>query len=100
MSLAALPTDFIVIAAKAYGIIEPNNRPVKTQGFKMSTLVISARTVKAPKSAKLTKAADPMAKPLPISAVVLPAASKQSVRVRTFSGKPAIPAMPPALSEM
>ena len=43
----------------------------------------SARTVKTPKSAKLTKASEPIAKPLPMAAVVLPAASKQSVRPRT-----------------
>eukprot|EP00409_Alexandrium_fundyense_P002866 CAMPEP_0185904714 /NCGR_PEP_ID=MMETSP0196C-20130402/3996_1 /TAXON_ID=2932 /ORGANISM="Alexandrium fundyense, Strain CCMP1719" /LENGTH=53 /DNA_ID=CAMNT_0028624081 /DNA_START=403 /DNA_END=560 /DNA_ORIENTATION=+ len=51
----------------------PKRRPVKTQGFKMSTLVTFARTVKAPKSAKLTKAAEPIAKPLPMAAVVFPA---------------------------
>jgi len=37
-----------------------------------------ARTVKAPKGAKLTKATESMAKPLPRAAVVLPAASNKS----------------------
>jgi len=39
-----------------------------------------------------------MAKPLPIAAVVLPAASSASVFSRTLSGSSAISAMPPALS--
>ena len=39
-----------------------------------------------------------MAKPLPVAAVVLPRESRASVRSRTFSGRPDISAMPPALS--
>jgi len=38
-----------------------------------------ALVIKAPYKDKETKAADPMAKPLPIAAVVLPAASNLSV---------------------
>ncbi len=41
-----------------------------------------------------------MAKPWPMAAVVLPAASKASVRSRTSGGNCAISAMPPALSEI
>ena len=46
------------------------------------------------------KAAEPMAKPLPIAAVVLPTASSVSVICRTSSSKKLISAMPPALSAM
>ena len=42
--------------------------------------------------------ADPMAKPFPVAAVVLPSASSASVVSRTDSGSSAISAMPPALS--
>jgi hypothetical protein len=46
---------------------------------------MSARTVYAEKRARDTRAAEPMAKPLPMAAVVLPAASSASVRSRTCS---------------
>ena len=48
-------------------------------GCSTTTVAMTARTVYAPKSARLTSAADPMAKPLPMAAVVLYAASKASV---------------------
>jgi hypothetical protein len=44
------------------------------------------RVMKAPKRARDTRAADPMAKPLPMAAVVLPAASRASVLSRTDEG--------------
>jgi len=43
--------------------------------------------MKAPYSDKLTKAADPIANPLPIAAVVFPAASKASVLCLVFYPK-------------
>jgi hypothetical protein len=43
--------------------------------------------------------AEPIAKPLPIAAVVLPAASRMSVNYLSIV-KPLISAMPPALSEI
>ncbi len=52
----------------------------------------------AEKSAREVRIAEPMAKPLPIAAVVLPAESRTSVRLRICSPMPAISAMPPALS--
>ena len=52
----------------------------------------------APYRLKLTNAADPMANPLPMAAVVLPAASKASVLYLTCSPNSLISAMPPALS--
>ena len=43
-------------------------------------------------------AADPMANPLPVAAVVFPSISSSSVRARTLASSPAISALPPALS--
>ena len=51
-------------------------------------------------SASAVSAAEPMEKPLPMAAVVLPTASSLSVISRTSSGRPVICAMPPALSAM
>ena len=48
--------------------------------------------------ARAVRAAEPMAKPLPMAAVVLPTASSLSVRARTSGPRPAISLMPPALS--
>ena len=47
---------------------------------------------------KEVKIAEPMAKPLPIAAVVFPTASNLSVLSRTMGSSPVISAMPPALS--
>jgi hypothetical protein len=60
---AALPTLFMVIAENQYGSIAPTSSPMKTLGVKTSTVVIPARLTKAPKRARDTKAAEPMAKP-------------------------------------
>ena len=49
---------------------------------------------------KDTRAAEPIANPFPIAAVVLPAASKASVLFLTYSPISAISAIPPALSEI
>jgi len=56
--------------------------------------------MKAPKRARPTKQADPIAKPLPTAAVVFPAASRASVKSLIYSGSPHIWAIPPALSEI
>jgi len=56
--------------------------------------------IKAPYKARPTRAAEPMAKPLPIAAVVLPAASKASVYSLVYGVSSAISAIPPALSEI
>jgi hypothetical protein len=57
------------------------------------------RVTKPPKRASETSAAEPMAKPLPMAAVVLPAASSASVLSRTSAGSSDISAIPPALSQ-
>ena len=51
-------------------------------------------TTKAPNRAIPTSAAEPMAKPLPIAAVVFPAASKASVFLLTSAPRWDISAMP------
>jgi len=56
--------------------------------------------IKAPINAKPTRAADPIANPLPTAAVVFPAASKASVLFLTYSPSSAISEIPPALSEI
>lgn len=58
-----------------------------------------ALVMKAPYKARDTKAADPMANPFPMAAVVFPAASRASVSFLMLA-MPAISASPPALSEM
>jgi len=45
-------------------------------------------------------AAEPIANPFPIAAVVFPTASNLSVLSRTSAGNSAISAIPPALSEI
>ena len=66
----------------------------------MSIAVMPARPTYAAKSARAVSAAEAIAKPLPVAAVVLPVASRMSVRSRTSLGSPLISAMPPALSAM
>mmetsp|Transcript_18586 Transcript_18586/g.30320 ORF Transcript_18586/g.30320 Transcript_18586/m.30320 type:complete len:211 (-) Transcript_18586:621-1253(-) len=101
ISLAAIPTDFMVIAENQYGIIAPIRSIAKIIGERMDTCscLRFARLVNAPNRARPTRQADPIAKPFPIAAVVFPAASRASVLSRTSSGKPAISAIPPALSQ-
>ena len=86
----------------------PNMRKANTTGdirltpfwSILTVMDLEARVTKAPKRASDTSAAEPMAKPLPMAAVVLPAASSASVLSRTDEGSSTISAMPPALSEM
>ena len=52
----------------------------------------------AANNANAVNAAEAMANPLPVAAVVLPTASKISVLSRTSAGNSLISAMPPALS--
>ena len=84
----------------------PSNRPANTSGFVKAMLeALTGKSSlelwrKPPKRERLTKAAEPMANPLPIAAVVLPAASRASVLSLTSSPISAISAIPPALSLM
>mmetsp|Transcript_3243 Transcript_3243/g.10111 ORF Transcript_3243/g.10111 Transcript_3243/m.10111 type:complete len:288 (-) Transcript_3243:1611-2474(-) len=101
ISIAASPTDFIVSAENQYGSMLPTRSDAKTVGASMLTPPLSTpvRVTKAAVSASDTSAAEPIANPLPMAAVVLPAASSASVLSRTLSGSSDISAMPPALSQ-
>ena len=85
----------------------PNKRPMTTSGS--VTMILSGSSpaasrlwstdwVKAENKASAVSAAEPIAKPLPIAAVVLPSASSPSVILRTSGPSSAISEMPPALS--
>ena len=102
----------------------PMNTPARSVGFMMLTLnslrtsridaeaastpLMSAPAVRPTailissmyeaSRARAVKAAEPMAKPLPVAAVVLPSASSTSVRWRTSGSSSDIWALPPALS--
>ena len=67
-------------------------------GSLMSIVFMPTTVLKAAKRARAVRAAEPMAKPLPVAAVVLPTASSLSVRLRTSFSNSAISAKPPALS--
>lgn len=69
-----------------------------TMGCKLVNLVALVR--KAPYKERDTKAAEPIANPFPMAAVVFPAASRASVLYLTSSPKSAISVNPPALSEI
>ncbi len=100
MDIAALPTAFIDKAEKTKGNIPPINKPAIITGLETSIEVTFAVFIKAENKANAVKAAEAIAKPLPIAAVVFPTASSLSVRSRTSLGSSAISAIPPALSEI
>ena len=75
-------------------------RPAIMVGLVRSSTPTSAWVRKAANRAKAVRAAEPIAKPLPMAAVVLPAASSLSVLYLTLGWSPAISAIPPALSEI
>ena len=81
----------------------PIKTPIKTTGSdkrssKGSTLLAETVETKAEMIASAANAAAPIAKPLPIAAVVLPCSSSSSVITLVSGGIPAISAIPPALS--
>ena len=99
---AASPTAVIVIDETRKGIQTPINIPTRTIGsvkakencgFSFDTTAEKAEII-----ARAANAAAPIAKPLPIAAVVLPNSSKESVISLTSSPIPDISAIPPALS--
>ena len=95
---AAFPTADIVKAENKKGKTPPKRTPTRTLIFVISTLATPACSLNEVKRIMAVKAADPIAKPLPIAAVVFPTASRLSVILRTSLGKFAISARPPALS--
>ena len=78
------------------------NMPVKTRGSESTSwkpgMFIFTTLMKAAMMAKAASEAAPMAKPLPMAAVVLPTSSRVSVIARVCLPIPAISAIPPALS--
>ena len=81
------------------GSIAPINSPMITIGLRSE---IADRPVTAEyeaNRARAVSAAEPMANPLPIAAVVFPTESSLSVISLTYSGSSAISAIPPALSD-
>jgi len=95
---AVLPTASIVIEAKRNGNIPPIKIPIITMGFVILITLNSTDLLYAVNKAKAVNAAEPIANPFPIAAVVLPTASKESVISLTSGFNPAISAIPPALS--
>ncbi len=88
----------MVSAAIRKGIVAPSSRPT-TAGASVRLMVSSPTVVrKAENRASAVSAAEPMANPLPMAAVVLPRASRRSVMERICGPAPLISAMPPALS--
>ena len=96
---AALPTEFIVNAENRNGSIAPINRPITTTGLSRSTASSFVTSAYDAKRARAVRAAEPIANPLPIAAVVLPTESSLSVISLTLSGSSDISAIPPALSD-
>ena len=102
ISKAASPTAVMVSAPMKNGITPPMNKPMSTCGLdrsreKPSTCSDTVST-NAEMIARAASAAAPMAKPLPMAAVVLPSSSRESVMARVSGPIPPISAMPPALS--
>ena len=86
-----------------YGKVAPINKPENTVGsFRGREFVFCNLELckNPPYKAIATKAAEPIANPLPIAAVVFPAASKASVLYLTYSPNSPISAIPPALSDI
>ena len=72
--------------------------PISTRTFSKSNDCTPVCCEYAAISANDVNTADPMAKPLPVAAVVFPSESKASVRSRTSGSRCACSAIPPALS--
>ena len=98
ISMAALPTEFMANAEKTTGIIAPMNKAARTFALKMLIPSMPVNSTKAANKANAVSAAEAIANPLPIAAVVFPTESRMSVRSRTSSGNSLISAIPPALS--
>ena len=98
--LAALPTEDIVKAENINGSMPPMNKPATTGASRMliPSFVMPAVSANETNNDNAVRAAEPMAKPLPIAAVVLPTASNLSVISLTLSSSSDISAIPPALS--
>ena len=94
----------MVRAANKNGIIAPMNNPTRTGGLvilRLKTVFgesICTSEMYAAIKARAVRAAEPIAKPFPVAAVVFPRESRASVLSRTSSPSSDISAIPPALS--
>ena len=84
ISIAALPTAFIAKAEKTTGTIPPINNIAKTGALKILIPSIPVNVTYAANKARDVSAAEAIAKPLPVAAVVLPTESRISVLSRTI----------------
>src|SRR6056300_1081507 len=100
ISIAAFPTAFIAKAENTTGTIPPTNNIANTGALKILIPSIPVNVTYAANKANDVNAADAIAKPLPVAAVVLPTESKISVLSLTIGSCSLISAIPPALSEM
>mmetsp|Transcript_22215 Transcript_22215/g.42379 ORF Transcript_22215/g.42379 Transcript_22215/m.42379 type:complete len:254 (-) Transcript_22215:600-1361(-) len=101
ISAAALPTDTMVSAANMYGSMAPKSTPARiTASARLrSASDMPTCALNAASRDRDVSTAEPMAKPFPVAAVVLPRASRASVLPRTSLGiLGSISAKPPALS--
>ncbi len=100
ISSAVLPTALMVSEAMTKGIRAPIRRPMTVST--LVRLIIDKLVVfwKAENRAKAVNAAEPIANPFPMAAVVLPKASSLSVIFRIPAPALDISAIPPALSAM
>ena len=73
-------------------------RPMITVGSRILISVSFTASAYDTNNANAVRAAEPIANPLPIAAVVLPTASSLSVILRTLLSSPDISEIPPALS--
>ena len=87
-------------AEKTNGNIPPTKRPAIILGCETSIATTPAVFINAANNAKAVRAAEAIANPFPIAAVVFPTASNLSVLSLTSGSSSAISAIPPALSEI
>ena len=87
-------------AEKITGIIPPMNNADKTSALNIFIPSIPVKVTYAANNAKAVSAAEAIAKPFPVAAVVFPTESKISVLSLTSFGNSLISATPPALSEI
>ena len=81
------------MAENKNGSIAPMKSPIITIGSKRLTALTPATVEYETKSARAVRAAEPIANPLPMAAVVLPTASRVSVISLTDSGSSLISAL-------
>ena len=99
-----MATASISIPENRNGSAPPTNAPASISGLVKSSASVSPAGRNAYKKLTISdnaaSEAEPMAKPLPIAAVVLPTESSLSVISLTAGSSSAISAIPPALSEI